>query len=430
MGIRGLLSILVPGLVALGLVFLALLSAHRERIAVIEHTRLREVQVLEAIGLTASVYLAQNDAAGLDNLVEEATANGRAGNLVEISVVEDDTRVLAHSDPRRFNTLQPDDFTRLAILAAGPTWTLTGDELRVAVPARSGLRWGTVTARYSITPVLAAVDAARTRALVQAIGLAAIAWLVLAVSLTRTVVMPLRKLQVVARRMGGGESGARVPALWPSEFTELASTFNQMAEALHTERANLERTVEERTVELKAANTRLERLAVLDGLTGLFNHRHFQESLAQEVARCRRSNAPMALLMCDVDHFKRLNDTLGHPAGDEVLREIAAVLVSALRVTDLCARYGGEEFAMILPDTNAADAGFVAERVRRSVETTFTGTPARRSVTISVGSAAWPADGATPEALLSAADRALYEAKHGGRNCVVPARTGKPDVTA
>jgi diguanylate cyclase (GGDEF)-like protein len=163
-------------------------------------------------------------------------------------------------------------------------------------------------------------------------------------------------------------------------------------------------------------------LAEHDGLTGLFNRRAFDDHLTRAIAREDRQNGRFTLLLADVDHFKKLNDTYGHPAGDAALASVARVLGRTLRKGDLAARYGGEEFAVILPGTDQKGAVAMAERVRRALERerlTFEG--ARLSLTASFGAALWPDDGREAEALLSAADRALYAAKQGGRNRVVAA---------
>jgi diguanylate cyclase (GGDEF)-like protein len=184
----------------------------------------------------------------------------------------------------------------------------------------------------------------------------------------------------------------------------------------------LEQKVSERTVELAEANARLGQLAVTDGLTGLYNHRHFHERLAMEVERSGRNGLPLALFMIDVDRFKRYNDRQGHPAGDEVLRQVARILSDGRRVNDFCARYGGEEFTVVLVDTPKATAAKLAEKLRQRVaEFAF---PHRAeqpggAITISVGVAAFPDDGNDAASLVRAADAALYRAKDAGRNCVV-----------
>jgi diguanylate cyclase (GGDEF)-like protein len=172
-------------------------------------------------------------------------------------------------------------------------------------------------------------------------------------------------------------------------------------------------------------NARLERLAVTDGLTGVYNHRRFQEAINAELLRSERHKRPMGVLMIDVDFFKKVNDAMGHPAGDELLRRLAEVLSADLRQTDLIARYGGEEFAVVLPETTKSEALQVGERMRLAVEEKLNrGTPWPTKVTVSVGVATYPEDGKTPEQLISAADQAMYVAKRQGRNRVVGARGG------
>jgi diguanylate cyclase (GGDEF)-like protein len=163
-------------------------------------------------------------------------------------------------------------------------------------------------------------------------------------------------------------------------------------------------------------------LAEHDALTGLFNRRAFDDHLARAIAREDRQAGRLALLLLDLDHFKKLNDTYGHPAGDAALAAAARLLVGLLRKGDLAARYGGEEFAAILPGSDEGGALRMAERVRHALEAerlVFEG--ARLAVTASFGAAVWPADGREAAALVAAADRALYAAKQGGRNRVAAA---------
>ena len=162
--------------------------------------------------------------------------------------------------------------------------------------------------------------------------------------------------------------------------------------------------------------------AIHDALTGLHNRRAFNESLERAVARQDRQGGHFALLLLDIDRFKKLNDTYGHPAGDAALRNTAQLLTHHLRKSDLAARFGGEEFAVLLASTDGAGAHHLAEKVRAEVERgrlVFDG--ARLGVTVSIGVAVWPEDGREPAGLVGAADRALYAAKEGGRNRVVAA---------
>jgi diguanylate cyclase (GGDEF)-like protein len=200
---------------------------------------------------------------------------------------------------------------------------------------------------------------------------------------------------------------------------------NQRLESLN---AGLELKVRERTQALEDANRaledanrRLSKLAITDGLTGLYNHRHMQEQLVLEVERSLRTGIPLGLLMVDVDHFRLYNNRFGHPTGDEVLRRVARLLLENRRVNDVVARYGGEEFALLLINTDQWVAAAIAERLRGRIAAE----PFQRAqempaggLSISIGVASCPAHGTTPPGLLAAADAALFRAKSAGRNTV------------
>ncbi|HEY8582091.1 MAG TPA: diguanylate cyclase, partial [Capillimicrobium sp.] len=168
----------------------------------------------------------------------------------------------------------------------------------------------------------------------------------------------------------------------------------------------------------------VQRQAVTDELTGLYNHRRFQEALVGETDRAKRFGQPMSLVMLDIDNFKRVNDTHGHQAGDEVLREVARVLRETSREIDAPARYGGEELAVVLPQTDMEGAFLLAERVRTGIEAlevSLGGTREPLRVTASLGVASLPETADEPRALLAAADAALYDAKRSGKNKTVRA---------
>ena len=162
----------------------------------------------------------------------------------------------------------------------------------------------------------------------------------------------------------------------------------------------------------------LELRAVTDGLTGLYNHRHFQETLMHEVERSARYGAVFSLLMMDLDLFKNVNDRLGHPRGDDALKAVAEILRRNARASDFVARYGGEEFVMILPDTSVREAAAVAERVAQGVRGIELGVPDPPPLSISIGMAEYPACGRDRESLIAAADAALLFAKRSGRDMV------------
>ncbi|MDQ3169554.1 MAG: GGDEF domain-containing protein [Acidobacteriota bacterium] len=179
----------------------------------------------------------------------------------------------------------------------------------------------------------------------------------------------------------------------------------------------LQRLVQERTQQLEEANRRLEDLSFLDGLTEVANRRQFEQILDLEWRRAVRSGSPLSLILADIDHFKAFNDGYGHQAGDRCLRDVATLLDSIVqRAGDQVARYGGEEFAAMLPETDAEGAEKIAERMRRAVESLETG---GGRVTVSIGVATTVAgETRSAESLVGAADAALYDAKHAGRNTV------------
>ncbi len=187
-------------------------------------------------------------------------------------------------------------------------------------------------------------------------------------------------------------------------------------------RRDRERQLLEVTCALARANETLQRLATLDGLTGLANRRWFDEALLQEWARGVRDAAPLGLILLDIDHFKDFNDRHGHQRGDECLRQVALVLAQAAkRPGDLAARYGGEELALLLPRTDEAGALALAEGVRQGVldlAIAHGARPDRGCVTVTLGVAGTtPAPGEEATLLVAAADAALYQGKRAGRNC-------------
>ena len=182
---------------------------------------------------------------------------------------------------------------------------------------------------------------------------------------------------------------------------------------------NYGRDLEVRAARLEAVNARLEALAKLDGMTGLKNHRAFQERLETEFQRAARYSMPLSLLLLDVDHFKSYNDTYGHLAGDEVLKALAQVLQENARGLDFVARYGGEEFVMILPHADHLGAIGIGERMRDGVETASW---PHRPITASIGVSTLTRAMERPSDMIAHADRALYASKAGGRNRVTHAR--------
>ncbi|HEY7512929.1 MAG TPA: GGDEF domain-containing protein, partial [Vicinamibacteria bacterium] len=209
-------------------------------------------------------------------------------------------------------------------------------------------------------------------------------------------VRPVEALIDGARAVSAGDYAHVVKISSRDELGYLGSVFNEMTQAL------------------QATHVHLEQMTRTDQLTGLYNRRHLDAALDAEVERARRDRTPLAVLMLDVDHFKKFNDRFGHPEGDILLKAIADLLREQLRPTDTVARYGGEEFTVLLPRSPRTEAVRIAERLRRRLAE-LSG-PQGATTTGSFGLAVWPEDGATGAELIAAADAALYEAKRLGRN--------------
>lgn len=179
-------------------------------------------------------------------------------------------------------------------------------------------------------------------------------------------------------------------------------------------------------LERRALYDDLQTKAITDGLTSLYNHRYFQERLDEEIRRCDRYEKEVALVLLDIDHFKNVNDAYGHAVGDEVLKELSALLRRCFRETDIVARYGGEEFVSVLPETSILGAFAAAERVREAVAThPFKVGKKRIRCTVSAGVCSYPQYAKSRKDLLGKADRALYCAKEQGRNQVCLAGSDK-----
>jgi diguanylate cyclase (GGDEF)-like protein len=171
-------------------------------------------------------------------------------------------------------------------------------------------------------------------------------------------------------------------------------------------------------------NDNLKRKAMLDGLTGMWNRTAIEELMRREVMLSYREQRPLSLLVVDVDHFKKVNDTYGHPVGDECLKQVAQKLKGMLRVSDVVGRLGGDEFLLLLPNANEKEGKMVADRlIRRMNDALLTCGDYRLQIGLSIGVAATVMTSAnvTAEQLLERADKTLYEAKHRGRNCSVAA---------
>ena len=281
--------------------------------------------------------------------------------------------------------------------------------------AASDLGWR-IVARQPVE--LAFAEADDTVQLALAIGLvaalfaSALAWLA-----ARRLSVDLYALADAASGVEAGRPGSDIPAMQSSrEVQQLSQSLGRMTHHLVAAREAMEEKVRLRTLELEAANRALDLQARTDALTGLLNRRGFETQMAFAVALARRSSRPLSLITVDVDHFKRVNDTYGHEAGDEVLRRLARTLESRLRGSDVVARLGGEEFVALLPDTDLNGAQSIAQALVTAMAEQQD--PVVGTITVSAGVATMRGAEDNGAAMLRRGDAALYEAKGQGRNRV------------
>jgi diguanylate cyclase (GGDEF)-like protein len=447
--LRTKVAILGSGMIMLSMLILGSLVIVYERNNHLEELELRARSFLSVLGIELTESLASNRIEDLDKLITRLLDRDLATlDIAFVAVLDQDRRIMAHTDQARYGAMLDDRFSQDALESSVPLVareTRNGDDMLLvsmpvstALPGLPGIRWGTLVAGMELARAEADLARLGWRVLAMLLVMIAIAAGVTVLVLNQQLVRPVGELAGAAKRFAAGSLEARVRVRGSGEIALLGETYNDMAERIESYTRSLEDKVRERTQDLEAANAklsqamddirhankRLEELATTDGLTGLFNHRHFKGLLETEVNRSRRLDFPTSLVMLDVDHFKIYNDTHGHPAGDVVLRGVAELLRSRLRGTDVPCRYGGEEFAVILLDTGKQMAMAVAEEIRSRIEATpFDGQESQPGgvLSISVGVASFPDDAEDHAALLRAADEALYAAKRSGRNRVIDA---------
>lgn len=231
-----------------------------------------------------------------------------------------------------------------------------------------------------------------------------------------TVVRPVNRLSKGAAGVASGNLDVDIPVTGFSEVSYLTQVFNHMV-------ANLRQGREEITAANNAlleSNKVLHELSITDGLTGLCNRKHIMDLFSREFVRAKRYNQPLAVLMLDVDHFKKINDTYGHQTGDDAVCQLADALRNSVRECDYVGRYGGEEFLIILPNSDIQSGADTAERIRKNVsKLQIAKDNDSIALTVSIGVAGYPDDGQDAKTIIRLADDLLYQAKGSGRNRVM-----------
>jgi diguanylate cyclase (GGDEF)-like protein len=292
-------------------------------------------------------------------------------------------------------------------------------------PLRGSLA-GWLAATVSVSAAYKPLDEARNRLL--KITVPALLILLAGTFLVaRRLVRPIERLSEGAQRVATGDLDVHLPVQGNDELADLTRAFNEMASRIREGRASLEQArddLKQANEDLEKGNRQLEELARTDGLTGLFNRRHFQQRLDAMIEKAEKEEQPFSLLLLDLDHFKQYNDRWGHTEGDAELRRVAAQVLRAVRSTDEAYRYGGEELAVLLPSCPKEQATRVAHKIRAAVaagpqkQGRF---GVRTTTTVSIGVATFPEDARVARGLVDTADAALYEAKAAGRDRVVSA---------
>ena len=432
MGLLTKLNLLTVGLIALTAVAITAFFAWQEWRDVQQQIRAQGRVVLTMLADLSSPGLAAQDKAQIERTLSSLPNDG---DIAYVAV--DDASGQPFAERRFAEKLREGPLPALAADAVSPEAATKGAErligetryaelVKPVIASAGGAPIGFVQVGMSYERQQKNFGAQVLGALT-VIGLLVVITVITTLLLTRRLVAPMRRLMRAARAVGSGRLDVYVPAKSSDELGLLTHTFNHMTQRLaesQGEVGNYQKTLEEkvtqRTKELEVATAHAYKLAQHDILTGLPNRSLLNQRLKQILAQALRDSTQVACLFLDFDNFKRINDTLGHDAGDQLLQAIAQRLTKAVRESDTVARLGGDEFILVLPSLGAADATYevmaVLSRVRDSFLEPFRLSDQIPTLTCSIGIAIYPVDAPDAVTLIKQADTAMYAAKEAGRN--------------
>ena len=365
----------------------------------------------------------------LDELQDVAGEIGESPNIIQFVIYDRNGAILADSNIKESTFAQEaDPFGKVLV-------SLTADEERVVWEEHQfttgrpiyieDQKVGAIAVTMSTATLDKKIKDLIKQSLLLTITIMVLIGLGLNLALARQMTTPLRTLTTVSREMANGNTKIRVDVESTDEIGQLGEAFNYMSTAiaareaeLHKLTESLEKTVQIRTKELQKRNQELVQMAISDRLTKINNRRNFFALAEKEYQRAQRYKHPLSLVLIDIDHFKKVNDTYGHQVGDDVLAKTAFFLERNIRSVDIVARYGGEEFIILMPEISCQHANLIAERLRQCIaETPMAEEHHKVMITISSGiSCLDNKDELSFDTLLYRADQALYRSKDEGRN--------------
>jgi diguanylate cyclase (GGDEF)-like protein len=429
MGLRFKIGLFVVGFFLLIMWAYGAYTIKIQRDIYMSEMEVRGRSLLTALSIPCAVAISKSEIEVLDSYIELLKEEKQEDlDMLYIMILDHEGIILSHTNQNEYGKKYEVKFYSDVVNSNAPLMrTFTepdGTEvMEVSNPIFSGLRWGSLVVGFSLNSINKAIIDSRIRTLLLITLFLLLGATFLYMILSKIIIKPVRALSRETEKLEKDivRSVSKISRPEKDEIRNLKFTFKNMALRIEAYTEHLEQLVKGRTLELESAMKKLEEMAVTDGLTSLYNQKHFKEILEFELKRAKRSGQKYTLQMIDVDDFKIYNDNNGHLEGDECLRTIGEILKKNLRTTDIIGRYGGEEFTVLLFDTDKSDGIITGEKVRKVIEETFFHGGSKqplRKVTVSIGVATYPDDASDPHDLIEKADSAMYEAKKAGKNRV------------